>query len=463
MEIDFSSQKRRKLMRTDNIVLGFLVGLLLLYVVACAPLDSMDATSEPSPEQEATEMSQEEEESESDISDEKETEGVTAEETEEATEETVTGDEEACSLDAAYVADVSIPDDTVMQPGEAFTKTWRLRNSGTCTWEEGTQLVFVDKDAMGRPPSVAVPGATPNGVIDVSVGMTAPGAPGTYRSDWQMQAPDGTRFGETFFVQIVVPEPTEEPTEEVTEEPTEEPTDEPTEEPTEEAGPPDLVIASLEVDTDDPRQGIPLNILATLRNEGESVAENVRWAWRVCVSESCEFTEAPGAFTLHPGENVVASMEYQFSGWANYTTEAWVDSRGDISESDEENNKRQLVIPVKAGKPDLVITSVTYDPDPPVQNEVVDIRVVVKNQGSKEAGVFKAEWWSSVGASEPRCTWTVIGGVEVGDSKTLTCSYTYPSWYGTITTRAIVDVDDAIDELEEGNNQLDIETPVSRP
>ena len=30
--------------------------------------------------------------------------------------------------------DITIPDDTKMQPGQTFTKVWRLQNIGTCTW-----------------------------------------------------------------------------------------------------------------------------------------------------------------------------------------------------------------------------------------------------------------------------------------------------------------------------------------
>lgn len=451
-------------MHTRKTVLWSLIGLLLVTALACVLLSSTEETPESSPEQELTEISQEEDDG-SEAPTGEETEEATEEATEESTEEVEaapTG-EGGCSLKAAYVADVTIPDDTVIQPDAEFVKTWRLRNSGTCTWEEGTELVFVSENPMGSPPSVSVPSTTPNGVIDVSVDMVAPATPGTYRSNWQMQTPDGTRFGGIFFAQIVVPEPTEEPTEEVTEEPTEEATEEPTEEPTEESDPADLVISNLEVDTDDPRQGIPLNIVATLRNDGETVAEDVRWAWRVCVSEGCEFTEAPGAFTLNPGQEVVASLEYLFGGWANYTTEAWIDSREAIDESDEDNNKRQLVIPVKAGKPDLVITGVTYDPDPPVQDDPTSIQIVVENQGSKDADAFKVEWWASINAPDPGCTWSVNGGLAVNESKTLSCSYTYPSWYGTITTRTKVDIEEVIDELDETNNQLDIDTPVSKP
>jgi hypothetical protein len=42
-----------------------------------------------------------------------------------------------CTLNMAYVADVTIPDGTVMTPGNAFSKTWRVRNSGTCKWKDG--------------------------------------------------------------------------------------------------------------------------------------------------------------------------------------------------------------------------------------------------------------------------------------------------------------------------------------
>ena len=35
---------------------------------------------------------------------------------------------------AQFVADVTVPDGTTYAPGAAFTKTWRLKNIGTCTW-----------------------------------------------------------------------------------------------------------------------------------------------------------------------------------------------------------------------------------------------------------------------------------------------------------------------------------------
>ncbi|HID89462.1 MAG TPA: hypothetical protein EYH27_04695 [Anaerolineales bacterium] len=121
-----------------------------------------------------------------------------------------------CSLNAAFVADVTVPDNTEFAPGESFVKTWRVRNTGTCDWGPGFKLVFISGDAMGGPASVDVPPTAAGSTADISVNLTAPNTPGTYRGDWRLQSDTGLLFGTKVFVQIVVPEPTEEPTEEIT-------------------------------------------------------------------------------------------------------------------------------------------------------------------------------------------------------------------------------------------------------
>jgi TolB protein len=117
-----------------------------------------------------------------------------------------------CTLNASYVADVTIPDDTELAPGTAFVKTWRIRNSGTCDWGSGFTLAFVSGDHMGGPSSVAVPATVAGSTADVSVNLTAPSAPGTYRGNWRVRSDEGVAFGSTIYVRIVVPAPTPEPT-----------------------------------------------------------------------------------------------------------------------------------------------------------------------------------------------------------------------------------------------------------
>ena len=48
----------------------------------------------------------------------------------------------ACTDGASFVADVTIPDYSHFDPREAFTKTWRVKNVGTCTWTTEYKAVY---------------------------------------------------------------------------------------------------------------------------------------------------------------------------------------------------------------------------------------------------------------------------------------------------------------------------------
>lgn len=97
---------------------------------------------------------------------------------------------------ARYIADVSIPDNTVLSPGQAFVKTWRLKNDGTCVWTTAFDFINTSGGSLGGPAVIDMPAAVnPGGTIDVSVSMVAPASEGTYTSYWQVRTDGGTRFG----------------------------------------------------------------------------------------------------------------------------------------------------------------------------------------------------------------------------------------------------------------------------
>ncbi len=104
-----------------------------------------------------------------------------------------------CVYKANYVADVTIPDNTVMAPGSQFTKTWRVLNSGTCPWGPGTGLQnmqFISGDPLGAPNMVPIAANIAAGTQgEISINMVAPAQPGTYRSNWKLRADDGTLVG----------------------------------------------------------------------------------------------------------------------------------------------------------------------------------------------------------------------------------------------------------------------------
>ncbi len=125
--------------------------------------------------------------------------------------ESVTETEEAEreGLSAVYVADVTIPDNTQLENGEAFEKTWRVRNNGTEDWPEDTVLAFFDGDQMGAPDSVEVGTVEPGGQIELTVPMEAPEEPGRYQATWRMKTADGF-FGGNLTVLIQAGEVEEE-------------------------------------------------------------------------------------------------------------------------------------------------------------------------------------------------------------------------------------------------------------
>jgi hypothetical protein len=104
----------------------------------------------------------------------------------------------------SFVSDVTIPDNTPVTAGQTFTKTWKVKNAGSCAWDAGFKFAFVSGNQMGATaytlPSSVAAGAT----TDISIAMTAPNTSGTVRGDWRMQTASGQFFGDQVYVQVVV-------------------------------------------------------------------------------------------------------------------------------------------------------------------------------------------------------------------------------------------------------------------
>lgn len=100
-----------------------------------------------------------------------------------------------CVNKAAFFEDVTVPNGTAFDPGATFTKTWKVRNEGTCTWGTGYELLLVNGNPMGAAERMALPPAAPKEIVQISVAMTAPSDPGTYFSDWGISTPEGQVFG----------------------------------------------------------------------------------------------------------------------------------------------------------------------------------------------------------------------------------------------------------------------------
>jgi polar amino acid transport system substrate-binding protein len=116
----------------------------------------------------------------------------------------------------AYVADLTYDDQRMTAPpvlnrGQPFTKGWRVRNTGSCTWDSSYSLLY----SGGNKPGAAMNGQAdaiqgpvpPGATTDVYANLIAPSQYGIYLGFWEMRNPHGQTFGQRLWVGINVPAP----------------------------------------------------------------------------------------------------------------------------------------------------------------------------------------------------------------------------------------------------------------
>ncbi len=111
---------------------------------------------------------------------------------------------------AQFISDVTVPDGTGFAPGIGFSKTWRLKNVGSCTWSNYS-LIFDSGEKMGGPDSAVIPtSVAPGQTVDITIQLTSPTTAGTYRGYWKLKNSSGVPFGigsagtKSFWVEIKV-------------------------------------------------------------------------------------------------------------------------------------------------------------------------------------------------------------------------------------------------------------------
>jgi polar amino acid transport system substrate-binding protein len=102
-----------------------------------------------------------------------------------------------------------------MKPGQAFTKGWQVKNTGTCPWTTSYRLVFASGTKMAGEPVALAREVQPGETYDWQLPLVAPQKAGSYQGAWQMVDAQGKGFGERLKVSITVkagPTPTPKPT-----------------------------------------------------------------------------------------------------------------------------------------------------------------------------------------------------------------------------------------------------------
>lgn len=104
-----------------------------------------------------------------------------------------------------WVLDVTVPSGSNFKPGDTFTKTWRVKNSGTCEWKANTKIAFISGDKLGADTALIGRDVKIGTTIDISLPMKAPNTGGYLTSSWQLLSPEGMYFGPVMSFTIVLP------------------------------------------------------------------------------------------------------------------------------------------------------------------------------------------------------------------------------------------------------------------
>lgn len=97
---------------------------------------------------------------------------------------------------ARLVADVNVASGTWFSPLVKFTKVWRVKNVGSCTWTRSYALVYFGGEQMsGQRITYLTSSVAPGASIDIALPLEAPGAANSYQGFWLLQSPDGQLVG----------------------------------------------------------------------------------------------------------------------------------------------------------------------------------------------------------------------------------------------------------------------------
>ncbi|MDI6695295.1 MAG: transporter substrate-binding domain-containing protein [Anaerolineales bacterium] len=119
----------------------------------------------------------------------------------------------ACLDGMSFVADLNYPDNNMLNPpqvppGVPVQKGWRIRNTGTCTWDNSYVMTYVGANPPNSPVSgnpVAIQGyVAPGQTYDLYVTLTTPWQTGRYQSFWSLRNGKGQYFGNRLWMGMQV-------------------------------------------------------------------------------------------------------------------------------------------------------------------------------------------------------------------------------------------------------------------
>ena len=207
-------------------------------------------------------------------------------------------------------------DGTDVNVNANFTKTWRLLNAGTCTWNTNYKAIFHSGNNMNGPATKNFThNVNPGETIDLSMAMKAPASPGSYKGTWHLYGDDNSDFTTAHGIWVAI----------------------------DAVDPvlllPDLKVTAFSINPPTPKMGVACTVTITVKNNGGTNAGPFMLRWyglSTFANSSCAWA-FPG---LAAGASQTESCNYTFASWypINKTSIVYVDHGNQVAELNEGNN-----------------------------------------------------------------------------------------------------------------------------
>ncbi len=213
---------------------------------------------------------------------------------------------------------------------------------------------------------------------------------------------------------------------------------------------PDLVVDAISYSPTTPTVGSTITFQVTVRNQGTASAGSfvLRLQGAASYQDATVSSLAAGASTTRTFTLPLSTSPETFTATA--------DVNGQVSESDEANNTRQVTVTGPVARPDLVVDNITYTPTTPNLGQTITFQVTVRNQGTASAGSFTVRLQGAASYQD-----ATVSSLAAGASTTRT--FTLPLSTSPETFTATADVRNQVTESDEANNQRQVAIFVTTP
>ncbi|MFH1646573.1 MAG: CARDB domain-containing protein [Chloroflexota bacterium] len=220
---------------------------------------------------------------------------------------------------------------------------------------------------------------------------------------------------------------------------------------------PDLIIESITWSPSPPLISHQTTFTVTVKNQGKTGAGFSRLYFHISGAHSLhEYTaEIP---EIAAGDTATRTFTWT-SPDASQNFVAVIDGDNYIFESNESNNTMSKTVVFSPPTPtaDLIVQSITCAPPGPTLGDTVTITATVKNQGTRLANPSHLAYY----VDDTLLATVYIDQLNAGETDTVTADWRARA--GPHTVRAVADVNNAVAETDETNNEKAVTIAVTAP